>query len=291
MKYDNQLERTLVLVKPDGVERGLTGEILKRFERKGLKIVCAKMILATKEQAEEHYAEHKGGSLWTPMTESLTCGPLLAVVLEGEMAIKASRQLIGYASPIDQSPIGTIRADFAIEAPKNLVHGADSVHAANREILIWFDEDALLKQPETVAIPKKPKKKKLVAMPNLDMTQPQQIFPLTVAEKKKLAAQIKKQNEEIEASLLPEDKPTDITTAVQFIGGPPKPAITLTEDKPSASNLNKLIEDLPDWKGVVMNTPEPQIDFAVLIDEPEDDPFENLWEPDFNLSLDSEPVS
>jgi nucleoside-diphosphate kinase len=140
------VERTLILVKPDGVARGLTGEILNRFERKGLKIVAAKMVKPTNELAKSHYQEHEGnGQFFKNMCEALTCGPNLAVVLEGELAIAASRQIIGFASPIDQSPIGTIRGDFAIFEPKNLVHGSDSKNAAAREIKLWFGENLLLK--------------------------------------------------------------------------------------------------------------------------------------------------
>jgi nucleoside-diphosphate kinase len=148
------IERTLILVKPDGIARGLTGEILNRFERKGLQVVAAKMIKPNKNLVQEHYAEHKGsGEFFTAMVEALTCGPNLAVVLEGELAVKASRQVIGFASPIDQSPIGTIRGDFAIYEPKNLVHGSDSAAAAKREIILWFGEGLVLKKQPIVAAP------------------------------------------------------------------------------------------------------------------------------------------
>lgn len=146
------IERTLILVKPDGVARGLTGEILNRFERKGLQIVAARLIKPSLDLAQKHYAEHAGsGAFFDAMCAALTCGPNLAVILEGELAVKASRQVIGFASPIDQSPIGTIRGDFAIYEPKNLVHGSDSAGAAKREITLWFDESYLIKKQPVVA--------------------------------------------------------------------------------------------------------------------------------------------
>lgn len=138
-KLNGKYTRTLVLLKPDAIERNLTGEILKRFERKGLHVVAAEMRWIDIKLAQEHYAEHKGNpSHYKSMTEALTRGPLMAVVLEGNSAVECSRQLIGAQSPLYNSQIGTIRADFAIEEPYNLVHGADSDNAAQREIKLWF---------------------------------------------------------------------------------------------------------------------------------------------------------
>jgi nucleoside-diphosphate kinase len=142
-------------VKPDGIKRGLTGEILKRFERKGLNIVAVRMVTPTLEMAEDHYLEHEGNhNYYHQMCEALAAGPLLAVVLEGPSSIQAARQLIGYSCPVSQSQIGTIRGDLAIQQLENLVHGSDSKHAAAREIAIWFSDDPILYP--------KPKKKKVV---------------------------------------------------------------------------------------------------------------------------------
>lgn len=133
------VSRTLILLKPDAIERNLSGEILKRFERKGLKIVAAEMRWIDKDLAEQHYAEHKGNTPhFTNMTNAITRGPLMAVVLEGIAAVHCSRQIIGSQSPLYHSTVGTIRADFAIEEPYNLVHGSDSDGAAKREITLWF---------------------------------------------------------------------------------------------------------------------------------------------------------
>lgn len=139
------VERTLILIKPDGLERGIAGEILSRFERKGLRIVAAKRVIPTKEQIAEHYVEHEGNPPWfMAMCEALN-GPVLAVILEGEYAVKSSRQLIGNANPLSSHP-GTIRADLATGSPQNLVHGADSEPAAAREITLWFGEEYLTKK-------------------------------------------------------------------------------------------------------------------------------------------------
>jgi nucleoside-diphosphate kinase len=138
-KPSGTISRTLILLKPDAIERNLSGEILKRFERKGLKIVASEMRWIDKTLAEKHYAEHKGNtSHFKAMTEALVAGPLMAVVLEGPAAVMCSRQLIGSQSPLYNSQVGTIRADFAIQEPYNLVHGSDSDQAAKREITLWF---------------------------------------------------------------------------------------------------------------------------------------------------------
>lgn len=139
---DSYPTRTLVLLKPDAVERGLVGEILKRFERKGLKIVKAEMVWADENLAKKHYVEHKNnGAYFQKMCNAITCGPVIAVILEGINSVQSARQLIGYSNPISDSQIGTIRADLAIEEAKNLVHGSDSVQAATREITLWFSKN------------------------------------------------------------------------------------------------------------------------------------------------------
>ena len=131
--------RTLILVKPDAFERGLTGEILARFERKGLKLTDLKLVQADEEIANRHYAEHTDKPFFGELVEFITRGPLVAAVLEGEQAVAAARQLIGATNPLEAAT-GSIRGDFAVEVTFNLVHGSDSDESAEREIAIWFGE-------------------------------------------------------------------------------------------------------------------------------------------------------
>jgi nucleoside-diphosphate kinase len=133
------VDRTLILVKPDAFSRGLTGEILARFERKGLKIAALKLVQTPRDTAETHYAEHAERPFFGELVEFITSAPLVAVVLEGQDVVKASRQLIGATNPLESAP-GSIRGDFAIEVGQNLVHGSDSPESAEREIAIWFPE-------------------------------------------------------------------------------------------------------------------------------------------------------
>lgn len=132
-------ERTLVLVKPDGVERGLTGEILARIERKGLKLVAMDLRTVDRALAEQHYAEHVDKPFFGELVVFITGGPLVAAVLEGVEAVAAARQLIGATNPIEAAP-GSIRGDLGTEVTFNLVHGSDSDESAAREIAIWFPE-------------------------------------------------------------------------------------------------------------------------------------------------------
>jgi nucleoside-diphosphate kinase len=131
------LDRTLILVKPDAFERGLTGEIVARFERKGLKIAAMKHMTVQRDQAEEHYAEHKEKPFFGDLVEFITGGALVAMVLEGHEAVKAARQVIGATNPIEAAP-GSIRGDYGLEVQTNLVHGSDSPESAEREIGIFF---------------------------------------------------------------------------------------------------------------------------------------------------------
>jgi nucleoside-diphosphate kinase len=131
------MEKTLILVKPDAFARGLTGEILARFERKGLRIVALKHLTASREIAEQHYAEHAEKPFFGELVDFITSGPLVAAVLEGHEAIKAARQLIGATNPLEAAP-GSIRGDFALEVGQNMVHGSDSPESAEREAGIWF---------------------------------------------------------------------------------------------------------------------------------------------------------
>ena len=129
----------MILVKPDAFERGLTGELIARFERKGLRIVALKLMRVDRELAERHYSEHSGKVFFGELIEFITRAPLVAMVLEGESAVEAARQLIGATNPVEAAP-GSIRGDFAIEVTFNLVHGSDSPNTAAREIALWFPE-------------------------------------------------------------------------------------------------------------------------------------------------------
>ena len=130
-------EQTLILVKPDAFARGLSGEIIARFERKGLKIVAAKHMTVTEELANQHYGEHEGKPFFGELVEFITSGPLVAMVLEGYEAVKAARQVIGATNPLEATT-GSIRGEFGTEVTFNLVHGSDSPESAEREIGIWF---------------------------------------------------------------------------------------------------------------------------------------------------------
>jgi nucleoside-diphosphate kinase len=131
-------ERTLVLVKPDGVERGLTGEIIARIERKGLKLVAMDLRTVERALAEQHYAEHVDKPFFESLVEFITGGPLVAIVAEGERAIAGFRQLAGGTDPVEKAAPGSIRGDFALVTQYNLVHGSDSPESAKREIALWF---------------------------------------------------------------------------------------------------------------------------------------------------------
>ena len=133
------MDRTLILVKPDAFARGLTGEILARFERKGLKIVSLRGLTVTKELAEQHYAEHSERPFFGELVEFITSGPIVAIVLEGEGAVKAARQVIGATDPLEAAT-GSIRGDFATEMGRNMVHGSDSPESAAREAALFFPE-------------------------------------------------------------------------------------------------------------------------------------------------------
>ena len=133
------MDRTLILVKPDAFERGLTGEIIARFERKGLRIVTMKHMTVERELAEEHYAEHRERPFFGDLVEFITGGPLVALVLEGYEAIKAARQVIGATNPLEAAP-GSIRGDYALEVQTNMVHGSDAPESAAREIGLFFPE-------------------------------------------------------------------------------------------------------------------------------------------------------
>jgi nucleoside-diphosphate kinase len=133
------MDRTLILVKPDAFARSLTGEIIARFERKGLRIVALRHMTVTRELAERHYAEHASKSFFGELVEFITSGPIVAMVLEGVEAVKAARQAIGATNPLEAAP-GSIRGDLAIDMGQNMVHGSDSPESAAREAALFFGD-------------------------------------------------------------------------------------------------------------------------------------------------------
>lgn len=133
------MELTLAIVKPDGVKRGLIGEILKRYENKGLRLKAAKVVTPSIELLEKHYEEHKGKPFFNSLIEYMSSGPVFAMVLEGENAVKLVRMING-ATKVEDALPGTIRGDFASSTTCNVVHGSDSVESAKREIALWFPE-------------------------------------------------------------------------------------------------------------------------------------------------------
>jgi nucleoside-diphosphate kinase len=137
------VERTLVLIKPDAVERSLAGEILSRFERRGLTLRAAKLVQVDRELADRHYAEHREKPFFGELVEFITSAPTLALVLEGESAISVVRTTMGATNPAMSAP-GTIRGDLALAMPDNLVHGSDSPESARREVELWFGDAGLV---------------------------------------------------------------------------------------------------------------------------------------------------
>ena len=133
-------ERTLVLIKPDGVERKLIGEIISRIERKGLTIAALQLRQVSEALARQHYAEHEGKPFLGSLLEFITSAPLVAAIVEGPRAIAAFRQLAGGTDPVEKATPGTIRGDFALETQFNVVHGSDSADSAKREIALWFPD-------------------------------------------------------------------------------------------------------------------------------------------------------
>jgi nucleoside-diphosphate kinase len=133
------MERTLILVKPDAFARQLTGEIIARFERKGLRLVALQQMTMTRELAERHYGEHAGKPFFEELVEFITSGPLVAMALKGDHAVLAARQVIGATNPIEASP-GSIRGDYAIAVGQNMVHGSDSPESGVRELGLFFPD-------------------------------------------------------------------------------------------------------------------------------------------------------
>jgi len=133
------IEKTFLMVKPDGVQRGLVGKIIQRVEDRGLKICAIKMMRIPRELAERHYEEHKGKGFYNPLLDYITSGPVVCMVLEGENAVAACRVMMGKTNPQDASP-GTIRGDFSQVTGRNIVHGSDGSESANREIKLFFND-------------------------------------------------------------------------------------------------------------------------------------------------------
>lgn len=137
------IERTLVLVKPDGVQRGLAGAVLGRFERRGLKLIGLKMLQVDEALADRHYAEHVGKPFFAGLRDFITSSPLVAAVFEGEGAVQIVRNTMGATNPADAAP-GTIRADFAVDLGRNVVHGSDSPESGEREVALFFEPSELV---------------------------------------------------------------------------------------------------------------------------------------------------
>jgi len=143
------LEKTLVLVKPDGVQRGLVGEVISRLERRGLRMIAAKFIVVDKKLAETHYAIHKGKPFYPGLIRYITSGPVMAMVWEGPQAIAAVRQTMGSTHPIQAEP-GTLRHDFALEVGRNLTHASDTSGNGENEISLWFQPEELISWERSV---------------------------------------------------------------------------------------------------------------------------------------------
>jgi nucleoside-diphosphate kinase len=137
------MEKTFLMVKPDGVQRNLIGEIVNRFERKGFQLVGAKLMQISNELASEHYGEHKERPFFGELVDFITSGPVFAMVWEGENVIKTAREMMGKTNPADAAP-GTIRGDFGVTVGKNVIHGSDSPESAEREINLFFDQKELV---------------------------------------------------------------------------------------------------------------------------------------------------
>ncbi|OLO42569.1 nucleoside-diphosphate kinase [Alkalihalophilus pseudofirmus] len=144
------MERTFLMVKPDGVQRNLVGEIVSRFEKKGFNLVGAKLMTVSKDLAETHYAEHKERPFFGELVDFITSGPVFAMVWEGEKVISTARTMMGATNPADAAP-GTIRGDFATQVAMNVIHGSDSPESAVREIGIFFKEEELNNYDKTIS--------------------------------------------------------------------------------------------------------------------------------------------
>ncbi|UCH58159.1 MAG: nucleoside-diphosphate kinase [Candidatus Bathyarchaeota archaeon] len=137
------MEREFIMIKPDGVQRQLVGEVISRIERMGLKIVALKILQVTREQVERHYAIHQGKEFYEGLIKYITSGPVVVMVVEGWKAVKLSRKLVGATNPVEAAP-GSIRGDFALDIQRNIIHAADSAENAEMEYSIYFEEEELV---------------------------------------------------------------------------------------------------------------------------------------------------
>ncbi|MDY6806545.1 MAG: nucleoside-diphosphate kinase [Cyanobacteriota bacterium] len=144
------MERTFIAIKPDGVQRGLVGEVIKRFESKGFTLVGLKMLQVSKELAEQHYGVHKERPFFKSLVEFITSSPVVAMVWEGEGVVTSARKIIGATNPLMAEP-GTIRGDFGINIGRNLIHGSDAIETAQNEISLWFTEEELVSWKPTIS--------------------------------------------------------------------------------------------------------------------------------------------
>lgn len=143
------MEKTFIMVKPDGVQRNLIGEIVARFERKGFTLVGAKLMNVSRELAEKHYAEHKERPFFGELVDFITSGPVFAMVWQGNNVISTARNMMGKTNPADAAP-GTIRGDYAVSVGMNIIHGSDSPESAEREINLWFSQDEVVSFEKTI---------------------------------------------------------------------------------------------------------------------------------------------
>ncbi|NER35948.1 MAG: nucleoside-diphosphate kinase [Oscillatoria sp. SIO1A7] len=143
------MERTFILIKPDGVQRGLAGQIISRFETKGFTLVGMKFMNVTKELAEKHYDVHREKSFFAGLIQFITSGPVVAMVWEGEGIVSSARKLIGATNPLSAEP-GTIRGDYGVTVGRNLIHGSDAIETARTEIGLWFEEEELVSWQPTL---------------------------------------------------------------------------------------------------------------------------------------------
>ncbi|XP_034425547.1 nucleoside diphosphate kinase A1-like [Hippoglossus hippoglossus] len=143
-------ERTFIAIKPDGVQRGIVGDIIKRFEAKGFKLVAMKMVHASKDLLNKHYIDLKDRPFFPTLINYMSSGPVVAMAWEGKGAVKTGRVMLGETNPADSKP-GTIRGDFCIDVSKNIIHGSDSVESANKEISLWFTDEELVKYDSCAA--------------------------------------------------------------------------------------------------------------------------------------------
>ncbi|MFP4122292.1 MAG: nucleoside-diphosphate kinase [Coleofasciculus sp.] len=143
------MERTFLMIKPDGVQRNLVGEIIQRFETKGFTLVGLKLMSVSRELAEQHYAVHKDKGFFAGLIEFITSGPVVAMVWEGEGIIASARKIIGGTNPLSAEP-GTIRGDFGVTVGRNLIHGSDALETAQQEIKLWFKDEELVSWQPTI---------------------------------------------------------------------------------------------------------------------------------------------